>query len=123
MTIEAKRVYSPTQKEDGVRVLVDRIWPRGMTKEQLRVDLWLKEAAPSTELRKWFGHDPARWKAFKNRYFAELDDRQQAVEQLLALAAGERLTLLYSARDMHHNQAVALKEYLEAKSDEKTNSR
>ncbi|MHB8810911.1 MAG: DUF488 domain-containing protein [Desulfobulbaceae bacterium] len=113
MTIEVKRVYSPVGKEDGIRVLVDRVWPRGMRKEQLQVALWLKEAAPSTALRKWFGHDPSRWIPFKTRYFLELKEQPQAVHQLLELAAAGRLTLLFSARDMDHNQAVALKEYLE----------
>jgi len=113
MPINVKRVYSPAGKEDGIRVLVDRVWPRGMRKEQLQVDLWLKDAAPSTALRKWFGHDPSRWIPFKKSYFRELEERPQAVQQLLELAAAGRLTLLFSARDMDHNQAVALKEYLE----------
>ena len=113
MPIGAKRVYSPALAEDGVRVLVDRVWPRGLRKEELQAYLWLKDAAPSTALRKWFGHDPSRWTPFRDRYFAELEKRPQAVQQLLELAAAGPLTLLFSARDMDHNQAVALKEYLE----------
>ncbi|MCG7852007.1 MAG: DUF488 domain-containing protein [Methanosarcinaceae archaeon] len=110
--IRTKRVYSPVEKEDGIRVLVDRVWPRGMTKQRLQTDLWLKDAAPSTALRKWFGHDRSRWEVFKNRYFSELNAKPEVVKQLLELAAKGRLTLLFSARDTQYNQAVALKEYL-----------
>ncbi|KPL82294.1 uroporphyrin-III methyltransferase [Thermanaerothrix daxensis] len=112
MEIRVKRVYAPATAEDGVRILVDRVWPRGMTREALHADLWLKEVAPSTALRQWFGHAPARWEAFKNRYFAELDANPQPVEHLLALAREQRVTLLFAARDEAHNQAVALREYL-----------
>jgi uncharacterized protein YeaO (DUF488 family) len=112
MQIQTKRVYQAAEKEDGVRVLVDRVWPRGMTRERLRADLWLKDAAPSTALRKWFGHDPDRWEAFKRRFFAELDGRPAVIAQLRDLAAKEKLTLLFAARDTRHNQAVALSEYL-----------
>lgn len=110
--IQIKRVYEPASPEDGWRVLVDRLWPRGMTKERAQADLWLKEAAPSTELRLWFGHDPAKWDEFMRRYRAELDAQPEAVAALLAAAARGRLTLLYSARDETRNQAVALREYL-----------
>jgi len=112
MEILTKRVYNPVEKEDGIRVLVDRIWPRGMTKERLQADLWLKDAAPSTTLRKWFGHDRSRWEVFKDRYFSELDAKPEVVSQLLELSAKGRLTLLFSAKDTQYNQAVALKEYL-----------
>jgi len=112
MEIQTKRVYDPFDKKDGVRVLVDRVWPRGMTKERLQADLWLKDAAPSTALRKWFNHDPSRWEVFKNRYFAELNAKPEVVKQLLELAAKGRLTFLFSARETQYNQAVALKEYL-----------
>ena len=112
MRIYTKRVYEPISKDDGVRVLVDRVWPRGMSKERLKVDLWLKDAAPSTALRKWFAHDPDKWKEFKKRYFSELETNQQEIQQLLELAAKEPLTLLFAAKDTNHNQAVALKEYL-----------
>lgn len=112
MDIRTKRVYDPATPDDGLRVLVDRIWPRGMTKERLQIHLWLKEIAPSTALRKWFGHDRSKWEAFKRRYFAELDAKPELVQQLLAEAAKGRVTLLFSARDAECNQAVALKEYL-----------
>jgi uncharacterized protein YeaO (DUF488 family) len=110
--IQTKRVYEEADADDGFRVLVDRVWPRGLKKEQVAADLWLKDIAPSTDLRKWFGHDPAKWDEFRERYFSELDDEQEAVAQLLDKAAEGRLTLLYSARDAEHNQAVALREYL-----------
>lgn len=113
--IQIKRVYEPASPEDGWRVLVDRLWPRGMTKQRAQADLWLKEAAPSTELRLWFGHDPAKWDEFMRRYHAELEAQPEAVAALLAAAARGRLTLLYSARDETRNQAVALREYLLAR--------
>jgi uncharacterized protein YeaO (DUF488 family) len=112
MKILMKRVYDPVDMEDGMRVLVDRVWPRGMTKERLQADLWLKDAAPSTALRKWFDHDQSRWEEFKNRYFPELDAKPQVIRQLLELAKKGQLTLLFSAHDIQWNQAVALKEYL-----------
>lgn len=115
MVIQSKRVYDPVEKEDGLRVLVDRIWPRGMTKTGLKADLWLKDVAPSTDLRKWFNHDRSRWQEFKSRYFSELDKKPQIVNQLHELAAKGRITLLFSARDGQCNQAVALKEYLMSK--------
>lgn len=107
-----KRVYDPIEKQDGMRVLVDRVWPRGITKEGLRADLWLKDAAPSTALRKWFGHDHSRWEEFRIRYFSELDAKPGVVRQLLEIAARGSLTLLFSSKDIRFNQAVALKEYL-----------
>lgn len=113
--IRLKRVYEPADSEDGYRVLVDRVWPRGMSKEQLQAHAWYKEVAPSTGLRKWFGHDRARWHEFKRRYFAELDSQSEAVAKLVAHAARGRLTLLFSARDADYNQAVALREYLLAR--------
>ena len=112
MNIQIKRVYDVAQASDGARVLVDRVWPRGMTKEKVKAHKWLKSIAPSTGLRKWFGHDPEKWDDFKRRYFRELDANPEAVEQLLDITVKQRLTLLYSARDTRHNQAVALKEYL-----------
>jgi uncharacterized protein YeaO (DUF488 family) len=112
MDIGTKRVYEPADPRDGFRVLVDRVWPRGMTKEQVQADLWLKDVAPSTALRKWFGHDQSKWEEFKSRYFSELDAQPEAVERLLDETEKCRLTLLYSARDADHNQAVALREYL-----------
>ena len=98
--------------DDGFRVLVDRVWPRGMTKERVRADWWLKDVAPSTGLRKWFGHDRAKWAEFKHRYIAELKANPEAVAVLLDKTAKGRLTLLFSAQDAECNQAVVLKEYL-----------
>lgn len=115
--IDVKRVYDQDATSDGIRVLVDRVWPRGLRKEALRLDAWEKELAPSTALRTWFGHDPARWEAFCQRYFAELDHRPEALARLRALARRGHLTLLYAARDTEHNNAVALREYLMGHSD------
>lgn len=111
--IQVKRVYDPYAPSDGTRVLVDRIWPRGMRKEALALDAWEKDLAPSPALRTWFGHDPARWEEFRCRYFAELERHPQAVTRLRALARRGRLTLLFSARDTEHNNAVALRDYLQ----------
>ena len=112
-TIRCKRVYDPIEDGDGYRTLVDRTWPRGIRKQDLALDAWRKELAPSTELRKWFGHDPQRWAAFYQRYHAELRQNDTAVRALLKEAGNQPLTLLYSARDREHNNAVALKMYLE----------
>nr|WP_240194367.1 DUF488 family protein [Desulfopila inferna] len=117
MDIQSKRVYDPVEKEDGVRVLVDRVWPRGLSKEKLKADLWLKDVAPSTTLRKWFNHDRSRWENFKSRYFTELDAKPERVNQLHELATKERVTLLFSARDNQCNQAVALREYLQSSAE------
>ena len=111
-----KRVYEPAGPEDGLRVLVDRVWPRGMTKAQVKADLWLKAVAPSAALRTRFGHDRTRWEEFRRRYFDELDAEPQSVAMLLSDAAKGRVTLLFSARDAERNQAVALKDYLLAPS-------
>src|SRR5690554_3039303 len=97
--IRVKRVYEPPARADGIRILVDRVWPRGMTRAKARADLWLKDVAPSAELRKWFAHDPAKWAGFKKKYFAELDARPEAVAKLREQAARGSVTLLYSARD------------------------
>ncbi len=112
--IKLKRAYEPPEKKDGFRVLTDRVWPRGLKREALALDLWLKEIAPSTQLRKWFGHDPAKWPDFCERYQAELKEKKEAVDLLKEKRAGGTLTLLFSARDTEHNNAVALKEYLES---------
>jgi len=109
MDIQIKRVYESDVLQDGFRVLVDRVWPRGKTKDQVQTDLWLKEVAPSTELRNWFNHDQSKWEIFKSRYPAELDAKPEIVTILLEKAAKELLTLLYSAHDTVYNQAVALK--------------
>lgn len=113
-SIRIKRVYDIRSDKDGFRVLVDRVWPRGVTKEKAAIDLWLKEVAPSTELRKWFGHDPARWDEFRARYRAELQAQPTLLDQLREQAAKGPLTLVYSAHDEAHNQAVVLKEVLAA---------
>ena len=114
MIIQLKRAFYPASEKDGYRVLVDRIWPRGLRKEEVRVDDWMKEIAPSTELRKWFGHEPAKWAEFRRRYFAELSHRRELVNMLLEIARSRPLTLVYSAKDEEHNNAVALREYLGA---------
>lgn len=114
MTIEVKRVYDPQASADGVRVLVDRVWPRGVRKEEAGVDEWLREIAPSTELRRWFAHDPTRWDLFVEKYFQELDEHGELVASLAAQAKWGRLTLIFGAKDREHNNAVALKRYLEA---------
>mgnify|MGYP000952682116 CR=1 FL=1 len=116
MNIQAKRVYDPIDEKDGTRILVDRLWPRGMKKDRLEADEWLKDAAPSAELRKWYAHDPAKWQAFKRRYFDELDQKPEVIDRLRSLASEGTLTLLYSAKDVQYNQAVALMEYLLSKS-------
>lgn len=113
MRIHLKRVYDPPAKEDGYRVLVDRLWPRGLRKDEARIDLWLKDIAPSAELRRWFGHDPDRWQEFKRRYFRELKQQGDALSALQQRARAGRLTLLYAAKDTAHNNAAALKEYLD----------
>lgn len=114
MSIRVKRVRDDPARGDGLRVLVDRIWPRGLSREAAQVDLWAKEVAPSTALRRWFAHDPAKWAEFQRRYFAELDADRGAVEELAATLRGRRrAVLLFGARDREHNNAVALARYLE----------
>jgi len=113
VSVRVKRVYDKPAKTDGRRVLVDRVWPRGLTKGEAELDEWLKEIAPSTRLRKWFGHDPARWNEFKRRYSAELEAQREEVEQLAQKAKKRKVTLLFAAKDVEHNNAVALKEFLE----------
>ncbi len=114
-TLHIKRVYEAPARNDGKRVLVDRIWPRGLSKEAAALDLWLKEIAPSTDLRKWFGHEPSRFDEFRKRYRKELDANPDVVEELCALADKSNVTLLYAAHDEQANQAVVLGEYLEDK--------
>jgi uncharacterized protein YeaO (DUF488 family) len=110
--IWTRRIYDPPTAQDGTRILVDRVWPRGVSKENARLDAWFREAAPSTELRKWFGHDPERWEGFKQRYHRELEEHQGALAPLLEAARAGRVTLVFGARDADHNNAVALREYL-----------
>jgi len=110
--IAVKRAYDPPADSDGLRVLVDRLWPRGLARSEARLDLWLKEVAPSPALRRWFGHDPARWPEFVRRYREELQRNPTAAARLQALAAEGPVTLVYAARDRDHNQAIALQAYL-----------
>lgn len=113
VNIALKRVYDEPGKQDGTRVLVDKIWPRGIRKNQLAMDAWYKEIAPSTELRKWFHHDPEKWRDFKNRYLGELKQSRELAEELLREQKHGKLTLLYAAKDESHNHALVLREYLE----------
>lgn len=110
--IKLKRVYEAPTKEDGARILVDRLWPRGLTKEKAHVDLWLKEIAPSTELRKWFAHDPAKWAEFQTRYKTELKNNPEQVALLKKEIAKGPATLLYGAKDEQHNEAIVLQRLL-----------
>lgn len=111
--IALKRIYETAEVNDGKRFLIERLWPRGIKKNALKYDAWIKEAGPSHELRRWFSHDPARWEEFRRRYFAELDSKSGVLEPIAKAAAEARVTLLYSSQDTEHNNAVALKEYLE----------
>lgn len=113
MNVKIKRVYEPADKGDGVRILVDRLWPRGLTKEKANVDLWLKEIAPSTQLRKWFRHDPVKWKRFRGRFETEIRHKEDLIERLTCEAEKGMLTLVYAARDEKHNEAMVLKQFLE----------
>ena len=110
--VRLKRAYEAASADDGTRVLVDRLWPRGVSKDAAAIDLWLKDLAPSTELRQWFGHDPARWAEFQQRYAQEVRQHPQAFEQLRELARKGPVTLVYAARDETHNDAVVLRELL-----------
>jgi uncharacterized protein YeaO (DUF488 family) len=110
--ITLKRAYDPVSRTEGTRFLVERLWPRGVSKAKLRVDAWLKEAGPSTELRKWFGHDPEKWDQFRRRYFRELGSRPEAWQPIVAAARRGPVTLVYSSHDTQYNNAVALHEYL-----------
>jgi uncharacterized protein YeaO (DUF488 family) len=110
--VTIKRAYEPPSPDDGTRVLVDRLWPRGVKKAKAGIAQWMKEIAPSNELRKWFGHDPARWDEFRRRYKAELTRKQELMSQLRDLARKGPLTLVYAAQDEAHNQAVILRERL-----------
>ncbi len=117
ITIRLKRVYDEPEEGDGRRILVDRLWPRGLSKEKARVDGWMKEIAPSTELRRWYGHDPDKWTEFKKRYAAELDANHDAVEEIVKEVRAGAVTFLYSSREDQRNNAVALKEYIESTTD------
>ncbi len=110
--LRLKRAYEPPEAEDGVRILVDRLWPRGVSKEKAALDDWMKEIAPSTDLRKWFGHDPARWDEFQRRYKTELQEHGADLDRIRALAKTKTVTLVYSAHDEAHNDAVVLRDVL-----------
>ncbi len=114
MAVRIKRAYEPPEPADGYRVLIDRIWPRGVSKEEARLDEWARELAPSSELRRWFGHDPARFEEFRRRYRAELAGHEEKLRELRRRARQGTLTLVYSARDTEHNDAVVLAELLRA---------
>jgi uncharacterized protein YeaO (DUF488 family) len=113
--VKLKRVYDPVSRTDGTRFLVERLWPRGLSKERLHATAWLKEVGPSTELRQWFNHDPLKWTRFRTRYFRELDSQPDAWRPLVTAAKRGMVTLLYSSHDEKHNNAIALQEYLRAK--------
>ena len=112
MKIKLKRVYEKSESSDGVRILVERLWPRGLSKEKAKVDLWLKAAAPSTELRKWFNHDPLKWEEFKKQYFAELETNPDALTPITELLKSENISFIFASKEMRFNCANALKEYL-----------
>jgi uncharacterized protein YeaO (DUF488 family) len=113
--ITLKRAYDPVSRTDGRRFLVERLWPRGVSKAKLRVDAWLREVGPSTELRTWFSHDPDKWSEFRTRYFRELNSRPEAWQPIASAARRGRITLVYSSHDTQHNNAIALQEYLRTK--------
>jgi uncharacterized protein YeaO (DUF488 family) len=113
--VRLKRVYDPVSRSDGTRFLVERLWPRGLSKARLSLTGWLKEVGPSTKLRQWFRHDPLKWSEFRTRYFLELDSQPESWRPILAAARRGPVTLVYSSHDEEHNNAVALKEYLRAK--------
>jgi len=113
--LKLKRAYETSARSDGTRVLVERLWPRGLSKSALHVDTWLKDLGPSTRLRQWFSHDPRKWPTFRARYFRELDSKPDAWRPVMAAARHGTVTLVYSSRDTEHNNAVALRDYLNAK--------
>ena len=113
--LKLKRAYEPEARSDGTRILVERLWPRGLSRKTLHIDAWLKDVAPSTGLRQWFSHDPEKWPRFRARYFQELDAKPEAWRPIATAARRGTVTLIYSSRDTTHNNAVALKEYLERK--------
>jgi uncharacterized protein YeaO (DUF488 family) len=121
--IKIKRIYDAPTSDDGIRILVDRLWPRGLSKEKAKVELWLKEIAPSNELRKWYSHDPKKWAEFRKRYFDDLDTKRELVNQIVQKTKERDVTLLYSSKEEKINNAVALKEYIakKKKRDERAN--
>ena len=121
MKIKVKRVYDPPSPSDGQRILVDRLWPRGIAKASAKIDLWIKEIAPSNALRQWYAHDPQKWPEFKRKYFAELEANGEALKSFLAQIGKGEMTFLFSSKEMRLNNAFALKEYVEQ--HHKTNTR
>jgi uncharacterized protein YeaO (DUF488 family) len=115
VSIYIKRIYVPPGKSDGTRILIDRLWPRGVKKETAKIDLWLKEIAPSHELRKWFNHDHEKWKEFKKRYYQELEANPESLQQLTLLMEEGPVTFVFSSREETYNNAKALQEYLESR--------
>lgn len=112
MKIKIKRVYDQAESKDGFRILVDRLWPRGLAKEHANIEMWLKSIAPSDELRKWYNHDPNKWPEFKTRYFAELDSNSDSVNEILSQVKSRNVCFLFSSKELNYNNAVALKEYI-----------
>ena len=121
--VTLKRAYDPVAPTDGKRLLVERLWPRGLAKDTLKLDGWIREVAPTTELRKWFGHDPAKWRQFRTRYFRELDSQPESWQPIVSLARRGTVTLVYSSHDEEHNNAVALREYLQLKTRQRAKPR
>jgi uncharacterized protein YeaO (DUF488 family) len=115
MDIRTKRIYEQPESKDGIRILVDRLWPRGLSREQAQLDAWYKDLAPSTELRRWYNHDPGKWDEFRSRYFLELRSQPEQVRKLLKSLGKSPVTLLFGAKEAQYNNAVALKEYLESR--------
>ena len=113
MAISLKRAYEPPEPSDGCRILVERLWPRGVSKQDAKIDLWLKEAAPSTELRRWFNHEPDKWPEFKRRYFKELASCEEALQPIRERVRAGRVTFVFASREQRFNNAVALKEYVQ----------
>jgi uncharacterized protein YeaO (DUF488 family) len=120
--VRLKRAYEPPLESDGTRVLIDRLWPRGLTKDKVAIDRWLRDIAPSTELRRWFGHDPARWHEFEHRYLAELRRHTDLLDELADLARKGTLTLVFGARDEEHNDAVVLRKLILERSKKRASS-
>jgi uncharacterized protein YeaO (DUF488 family) len=118
--LRLKRAYEPAETSDGRRILVDRLWPRGLSKKRVAIDEWMKELSPSPELRRWFDHDPKKWQEFKRRYAAELEAHPDAWKPMLTKARRGRVTLLYSAHDVEHNNAVVLRDFLDRRLESKT---
>jgi len=115
MPISLKRVYEKPSPNDGKRILVERLWPRGLKKDEAKIDEWLREVSPSTELRKWFGHDPAKWSEFKERYWKELDKKHDVVSKLAKECREKKVTFVFAAKEQQYNNAAALKEYVESR--------